>query len=163
MTYKGVPPKDDDQRVRAANKNWEKTVVEPDGELRGPDLPDVFGIVWCRRTKEWWHTWRQQPQTKLMEDTDWETMLETALMHNELWRPRPDGKWLSPTAVVNYMAEIRRRVGAFGATWEDRQKLRLQIVKPESPEEAEARIKRDAEGAVSYVERLAKYAAGEES
>ena len=165
IPYKGVPPKDEDQRVNRIPKRFEKTILESDPEpvLRGPDLPLAApnGFQWCPRTLEWWDTWRRAPQSKLLGKTDWETMFEAAFLHNELWRPRTTGRDLSPTAIVNYLAELRRRVGAFGATWEDRQKLQLMIEVPQTEEEAEARLAYDAQAAVDYASRLNKYAAEE--
>lgn len=163
MPYKGVSPKDEADRVNRIPKRFDKTVIDADTEevCRGPELPPVSpnGFPWCPRTQEWWLTWRTSPQAKLMGPTDWETMFEAAYLHNELWRPRITGRDLGTTAVVNYLAELRRRVGAFGATWEDRQKLQLSIQVPGEDEDDEARIKADAGAAVDYVEKLTKYAA----
>ena len=159
MPYKGVPPKDEADRVNRIPKRFEKTIIESDPTpvLRGPDLPPVKN--WCDKTLEWWDVWRAAPQAKLLGPTDWETMFEAAICHNELWRPRGAKYPLSYTAMVNLLAELRRRVGAFGATWEDRQKLQLIIDVPQTQEETEARIAHEAQSAVDYVTRLTEEAA----
>lgn len=169
MPYNGPGPKPEDERVNRIPKRYEKVVIKKDADgeetLLGPDLPDrspVDGSPWCPRTIEWWNeVWRRSPQAKLMTPTDWETMLEAAIIHNELWKPR-SGRQLATTAVANYLSELRRRVGAFGATFEDRQKLQLTIQSPQTEEEGERRIKKEATAAVNYAERLLQYAADRE-
>lgn len=162
MPYNGPGPKPEEERINRVPKRYAKVVITKDAEetLLGPELPDgsPFGDPWCTRTLEWWDVWRKAPQAKLMGTTDWETMLEAAIIHNELWRPR-SGRQLATTAVANYLSELRRRVGAFGATWEDRQKLQLTIESPHTNEEGERRLKKEATAAVNYAERLLKYAA----
>lgn len=162
--YRGLPPKDEADRVNRIPKKFEKTEIKADAipKLRGPDLPPRApnGCQWCERTLEWWDKWRKSPQSKLLGETDWETMFEAAFLHNELWRTRIiDGTHLSPTAVVNYLSELRRRVAAFGATWEDRQKLQLSITSPLSEEEDDEEIAAEAAAAVDYMTRLNEYAA----
>jgi hypothetical protein len=55
-----------------------------------------------------------------MLGTDWQALLETALLHHILWSK---GKW-------EYASEIRLRVASFGATLADRQRLRLNVLPP---------------------------------
>lgn len=161
MPYNGLPPKDENSRVNRVKSKYDKTVLPvADGVLRGPDLPE-FRRPWCTRTLEWWDMWRKSPQALLMTETDWETMLEAAIIHNEIWRNRMPNDRLSPNALVQLMSELRQRVASFGATWEDRQKLRLTIDAPMSKEEEDAKIAADAQQAVNYVERLTQHAAKE--
>lgn len=168
MVYKGLPPKDEDARVNRIPKRFDKTIIDTDTEevLRGIDLPNTApqGVPWCEQTRKWWHNWRISPQSKLMTATDWDFLLDTAVMHNDIWRDRmmQNGKLfdgLSPTAKSNFEAEIRQRVAKFGATWEDRQKLQLAINSPLTEEEAEKRVEEQAKSAVDYAQRLAKAAA----
>jgi hypothetical protein len=154
MAYKGVPPKDDDARQRRNAPIFDKTPVKWDGIVRGPELPGPY--AWCNRTKEWWQMWRESPQAMVMHDSDWESMLETALLHNRLWS-NPSGQ--TPQALTNLTAEIRRRVAAFGATFEDRLKLRMSISSPATEAAEEAQIKADAESAVDYFSKLTQAAA----
>lgn len=95
------------------------TTVVDDGLLRGPDLPaDVLGGQdWHLRTQVWWDTWRRSPQAATFTATDWDFLIDTALMHHTMWAK---GRW-------EFAAELRLRAGKFGATPEDRARLRMQI------------------------------------
>ncbi len=162
MVYNGLPPKDEDARVNRIPKRFDKTVIEQDETpvLRGPELPNLPNIHWCKMTKEWWETWRTSPQAKLMGETDWMYMFECAVAHNEIFRVRaPKERALAGTTLIGLLAELRQRVAKFGATWEDRAKLQLQIEVPQSAEEADKRVEKDAKGAVDYATRLAQKAA----
>lgn len=90
------------------------TTVVADDQLRGPELPD--GLAWHDRTRAWWDTWRRSPQAQTFTATDWDFLLDTAMLHSELW---------SGNAAV--AAELRLRAAKFGATPEDRLRLKLQI------------------------------------
>ena len=92
-------------------------VVAEDGQTRGPDLPDGFN--WPEQTQKWWETWRNSPQSQALTDTDWDFLLDTALLHAELWAGNG-----------SVAAELRLRVAKFGATPEDRMRLRMQITEP---------------------------------
>lgn len=152
MPYRGLPPKDEDARVNR-NPHRNTTTVTPDGKIYGPDLPDHRN--WNGRAREWWHTQRTSAQAQLFEDTDWEFLMETAILIHDIWDPNIPHN----TTYMTMMAEARQRVIKFGATWEDRQKLALQIKKPLSNEEEEKQIKEEAEAAVNYAEAVMKYAA----
>lgn len=114
MAGRGPAPKDPATRRRRNVQPIPTTVVAADGQLRGPDLPDEHD--WPVRTKAWWHTWRTSPQSQTMTDTDWDFLLDTALLHAELW---------SGNGAV--ASELRLRVAKFGATPEDRARLRIQV------------------------------------
>ena len=114
MPGRGPAPKR--ERVRpndTARREAEFTKVAPDGELRGPELPDG---VWHERTLAWWDTWRRSAQAQTFTETDWSFLLDTALLHNELWSGNP-----------GVAAELRLRVAKFGASPEDRLRLKLDI------------------------------------
>jgi hypothetical protein len=93
-----------------------------DGEIRGRELPE--GVLdnesWHPRTVQWWETWRRSAQAQMFTDTDWEFLLDTALMHHTMWAKQ---KW-------EFAAELRLRSAKFGATPEDRMRLRLSIETP---------------------------------
>lgn len=115
MAGRGAAPKqtplsrpNDEARKRAAF-----TQIEADGQVRGPDLPG--SVDWHPQTVAWWATWRLSAQAQAFTDTDWDFLLDTALLHTLLW----DG---SPGAAT----ELRLRVAKFGATAEDRQRLRVE-------------------------------------
>src|SRR6185369_4297203 len=123
MAINGPRPKADDERERRNAPTFSSTYIKADGRLHGPRLPR--GTNWCDRTKEWWEAWRRSPQAMVMTDTDWEFLLETALLHNMLWSPAPTitasekGARVRNGAVsaTQLAAEIRQRVAKFGATF----------------------------------------------
>lgn len=99
-----------------------------DGKSRGMALPrnaltDKQGKVepWHKETVKWWNHWRRSPQAiRMMTQPDWDFLLDTALMHHEMWRTRK----------FELAGEIRLRVQQFGATPEARARLRLEVAVP---------------------------------
>lgn len=107
---------------RRRNKPEAPTVlIQGDGELRGFPLPeDVLDVPWHPRTQAWWQTWRRAAQAKAFTETDWDFLLDTALMHHTMWSK---SRW-------EFAAELRLRAAKFGATPEDRMRLKIQIDQP---------------------------------
>lgn len=149
MGIRGPAPKPEGERVRRNAPLHSLTNVQWDGITRGPELPGDYD--WSIRTREWWDTWRNSPQSMVMTDTDWEVMLETALLHTQLWSPTKRQGAVSMTQLAN---TIKRNVAAYGATFEDRLKLRMQIDTPMDSEPSEADIRRTAEKVVDYAQML---------
>ena len=87
--------------------------VAMDDQLRGPELPEGD---WHPRTLAWWDTWRRSPQAQTFTVTDWDFLTDTALLHSMMWN-----------GAERVAPELRLRVGKFGATPEDRLRLRVQI------------------------------------
>lgn len=127
MAGRGAPPAE----VRASKKQRKlpnRELLVSDGVQRGWDLPE--GVVrdrygepceWNSVTVEWWESWRNSPQsTRMLSEPDWFFLLDTALMHHQMWS---NGKW-------EFAAEIRLRVAKFGATPEDRLRLKQEIEAP---------------------------------
>lgn len=126
MAGRGFAPKTERSRPRDSKRRaGEQTHVTPDKKLRGPALPRTAGLdlPWHPRTKAWWDTWRKSPQAQVMVDTDWDFLLDTALLHNTMWL---GGR-------TDLAAELRLRVAKFGATLEDRLRLKLTIDPPDKP------------------------------
>lgn len=113
MAGRGAAPKDPARRART-NKDPNPTITLPFQSCEAPELPVDY--PWHPQTKRWWETWRQSPMAAIMGPTDWDFLLDTALMHHALW---DGGHW-------TVAAELRLRVAKFGATPEDRLRLRLQ-------------------------------------
>jgi hypothetical protein len=107
-----------DGERRRRNKPEPVAVVRADGRVYGPELPDVY--EWPAATLAWWETWRRCAQASTFTDTDWSFMVDTAVLHAEFW--------LGNRSVA---AELRLRVAKFGATPEDRARLRLQVGEPD--------------------------------
>lgn len=133
-----------------------------DGERRGPELADEEpGIEWCNRTLKWWNAWRDSPQAMLMADTDWEEMLNTAFLHQQLWGwhmivDKENGGFVDvpcdPKDAKSLAGEIRIRLEKMGATIKDRGTLGMRI------QTSGADIVKEAEKAtqsgVNYRDRL---------
>jgi hypothetical protein len=124
MAGRGPAPKDPATR-RRRNITPPPTVLPAVADdVYGPDLP--AGYDWPTQTKRWWDTWRTCPQAMTLTDTDWDFLLDTALLHAELW-----------SGNGQVASELRLRVAKFGATPEDRMRLRLQIGEPVKPEQTQ--------------------------
>lgn len=100
-----------------------------DDILIGPDLS--WTIDWHPKTRSWWDTWRASPQALMFEQTDWEELENAALLHHNIWNNPKQ----SVAQVSAGLAELRQRVAKFGATYEDRLKLRMKF--------ADAAVKED--------------------
>lgn len=118
-----------DPRAIRRNKEPDKTLVKSDNKMRGFALPE--GVLfdkhgepedWHPMTKKWWTAWRKSPQAaNMMSEPDWHELLSTALIHHHMWK---NGRW-------EFASEVRLRVAKFGATPEDRNRLRMEIEVPE--------------------------------
>lgn len=124
MAGRGFAPKATHARARDTKRRTADVQrVEDDGELRGPLLPE--GVLpddedWHPRTRQWWDTWRRSAQAQVFIDTDWDFLLDTALLHHVMWTK---GRW-------EFASEVRLRAAKYGATPEDRMRLKLQIDTP---------------------------------
>lgn len=116
MAGRGPAPKDPADR-RRRNATPAAVPLAADDELRGPDLPEE--VKWPTQTVKWWRTWRESPQAQTFTDTDWSFLLDTAVMHSEFWQGN-----------LALAAELRLRVAKFGATPEDRARLRMSVGEP---------------------------------
>lgn len=114
MAGRGPQPKDPAKRARS-NADPVPVRVLPAVLAAQPDLPD--GIAWPQRTLEWWQMWRDTPLAFGFTSTDWSELLDAALLHAKVWG-EGDLKWLP---------ELRLRTAKFGATPEDRARLRIQF------------------------------------
>jgi hypothetical protein len=118
MGGRGPAPKEALSRPRdEARRRAQMVLVTPDDQVRGPELPD--GYEWPEETREWWETWRRSPQAQTWLATDWSFLLDTALLHADFW--------LGDRSVE---AGLRLRVAKFGATPEDRLRLRIAVTEP---------------------------------
>lgn len=120
----GTGPAPKQNKVRR-NREPEKALIKADGTLRGFALPKGVlpeGEDWHSMTRRWWNAWRKSPQaTRMLSEPDWFFLLDTALMHHQMWEK---GRW-------DFASEVRLRVAKFGATPEDRLRLRTEIHVPE--------------------------------
>jgi hypothetical protein len=124
MAGRGPAPKAVRSRSNdTARREAEVTEVEADGELYGPELPEGVlpdGASWHPRTVALWDSLRSLPLLKNELDLGWEFLLDTALMHHTMWSK---GRW-------EFASEVRLRLAKFGATPEDRMRLKIKVTTP---------------------------------
>ncbi len=122
MAGRGPAPKDPSQRLRRNAPPTPLRVYEGEPVEQPPlpplYLPDDDGKMrrtrWPAATRRWWETWGKEPMAADFRPTDWDFLIDTALLHAAFWHG--DTK-LAP--------EIRLRVAKLGATAEDRARLRI--------------------------------------
>ena len=142
MAGRGPAPKPAAERVRR-NKGPQPSgpVAESkpvEGAEFGPSLPDAPTIVvgervtmsWPDQTRAWWESWRLAPQAKDFTSTDWAFLADTAVLHAAFW--------LGDRRVAD---ELRLRVAKFGATLEDRARLRIGVTVTAPASGAEPAVK----------------------
>lgn len=115
MAGTGPAPKPAHRRARRNADPVPQTVLAFE-RAEQPALPDCRpgGEPWPPETVRWWAMWGDAAQADLMTATDWSFLLDTALLHARLW----EGE-------VTIAGELRLRVAKFGATTEDRARLRI--------------------------------------
>ncbi|MGH3541541.1 MAG: hypothetical protein ACRDTO_04060 [Mycobacterium sp.] len=88
------------------------------------------GESWHPQTLALWAALRRSPLLAYEPPLGWQFLIDTALMHHVMWSK---GRW-------EYASEVRLRVAKFGATPEDRMRLKVRVVQPvtEAPAAANA-------------------------
>jgi len=119
MAGRGPAPKDPAKRRRRnadpiASNTIQVAPTEP-MELPGDLLPD--GEVWHPATLRWWQRWCESPLTDNLPAVDWSELEACAVLHHEYMRKR----------TFTLASELRLRMAKFGATPEDRARLRIQL------------------------------------
>ncbi|MFB7594303.1 hypothetical protein [Streptomyces sp. NPDC056160] len=117
----GPAPKPEGRKARRNKDAIPQTVLRWE-RAEAPELPDVevekdgqlVEFVWPARTRVWWQMWIDSPQAEHFGSSDWQYLLDTALIHARLWR-----------GDLTAAGELRLRVAAFGATPADRARLRM--------------------------------------
>lgn len=116
MAGRGPAPKDPSRRARR-NADPVATLVLEYRKVDSPPLPADFD--WHPRTVLWWASWTESAQAATFGPTDWAYLIDTARIHHELW-----------SGDLRVAAELRLRSGKFGATPEDRARLRWRTEEP---------------------------------
>ena len=127
MAGRGPAPKDPSRRARR-NAGPELRVIEAEPASQ-PELPtflieqddDLMEFVWPAMTQQWWAMWGESPLAPEFTASDWSFLLDTAVIHAKFWNG-------STTAA----AELRLRVAKFGATPEDRARLKITFAQAEA-------------------------------
>lgn len=104
-------------------------IAEP---VAQPDLPTVHieddgelvEFQWPAVTQQWWKMWAESPLSAEFTASDWSFLLDTALLHARLWMGQG-----------SVAAELRLRVAKFGATPEDRARLRITFAQADEADE----------------------------
>lgn len=130
MAGRGPTPKDPSKRARR-NKDPQPLRVITAEPVAQPDLPtfeveadgQLVEFVWPARTREWWAMWGDSPLSAEFTSTDWSELLDTALLHARFWNGQ-----------LSLASELRLRVAKFGATPEDRARLRITFAQADAAE-----------------------------
>lgn len=125
MAGRGPAPKNPDRRAR---RNAEPTplrvlVASPMAQPPLPDLPEELG-GWPAPTLAWWSMWAESPLSSEFTASDWSFLADTALLHARLW-----------VGDTKAAPELRLRVAKFGATPEDRARLRITFAQADEADE----------------------------
>lgn len=139
MAGRGPAPKNPQARARRNADPIGLRVLHAEPSQQ-PELPDfdvtikVDGTLvtqkfeWPERTRAWWQMWAESPLAVEFTGNDWSELLDTALLHARLW-----------TGDLSVAAELRLRVAKFGATPEDRARLRIQFAQADEADERRAK------------------------
>ncbi|ANE08628.1 hypothetical protein A3654_09720 [Corynebacterium glutamicum] len=148
MAGVGPPPKDPARLSRASNrkKRQDSQKVIQINPTDQPALPTFYvtetdeegnqkkrRFVWPAATKRWWEMWAQSPLARDFTDNDWSELLDTALVHARHW-----------SGDTKAAAELRIRAAKFGATPENRARLKIVFAQAD---EAETRRRSSTAGA----------------
>lgn len=120
MGSRGQVPKEN-----AVRRNKHESAVEISAETQpGRELPRGLGIS-SAGAKRFWKTWSESPQSATWIETDWIELEITTKLVDALYQ-----------GDLKQAGEIRQRVAKWGATNEDRARLRMKFEKDpeESPE-----------------------------
>ena len=131
MAGRGPQPKDPSRRART-NKDPMALRVITAAPMIQPDLPTVMveedgeltEFIWPAVTLEWWKMWAVSPLSADFTSTDWSELRDTAKLHAEFWQGKS-----------SVASELRLRVAKFGATPEDRARLRITFAQADDAED----------------------------
>ncbi|KQX43532.1 hypothetical protein ASD97_26025 [Streptomyces sp. Root63] len=115
MGSRGPAPKEN-----AIRRNEHEHAVELSPEAQpGRPLPKSLPVK-SSAAKHFWKTWAESPQSATWMETDWEELAITTLLVEEFYK-----------GDTKLAGEIRQRVAKWGATNEDRARLRMKFEKTE--------------------------------
>ena len=127
MAGRGPSPKPADRRARTnrdpvPTRIVEASALEPAG-LPMDLLPD--GEEWHPATLRWWSRWCESPLAENLPAVDWSELEACAVLHHEFMRKRS----------FTLGSELRLRMAKWGATPEDRARLRIQLADADAKDE----------------------------
>lgn len=127
MAGRGPTPKDPRRRARRNADQVQGTVISFTRGVQ-PELPEE--IDWPERTRAWWQMWAESPMAEHFMASDWDFLLDTALLHRAVWGFGDFGK----------LSELRIRVALFGQTPADRARLRIQFADADDADGGQSRV-----------------------
>lgn len=116
MAGRGRAPKDPDKRHRTNADPIPTTKLEG-AKAEPPALP--VHLSSHPEVSQWWQTWIDSAQAETFTNTDWQFLYDTAFIAHEFYN-----------GDMKVAGEFRLRVAKFGATPEDRARLRLSVEMP---------------------------------
>lgn len=130
MPGRGPAPKAPEKRART-NADPIPMRILPRVVATQPELPEFEVVtedgrvpfVWPDQTRNWWQMWADSPLSLDFTSTDWSELLDTALLHAKVWQGE-----------LKYLPELRLRTAKYGATPEDRARLRIQFAQADEAE-----------------------------
>lgn len=125
MAGNGPMPKDPSRRART-NKDPVAMKIVESAPTPQPDLPEIMpgGDPWPAQTLSWWKMWGDDPLSDDFRDTDWSELMDAAAIHGAYW-----------SGELKFAGELRLRMAKFGATQEDRARLRIQYAAADEADE----------------------------
>ena len=125
MAGRGPSPKPAEKRARRNKDPVALRIVESD-PVAQPPLPELMpgGEPWPSRTVEWWGMWGEDPLADDFRPTDWSELMDCAAIHGAYW-----------SGELKLVGELRLRTAKFGATQEDRARLRIQYAAADEADE----------------------------
>ncbi|MBT0771823.1 hypothetical protein KIH74_22975 [Kineosporia sp. J2-2] len=117
MAGRGPAPKPSSRRVRTNGGPTPERLIEhtPTFPRELPDDLLEYDEVWHPATIRWWNRWCESPLIETWSEVDWSELEACAVLHHEFMKKR----------TFTLASEIRLRVAKFGATPEDRARLRI--------------------------------------
>lgn len=130
MGSRGPAPKANSVR---RNKHEYATELSPEAQPGRP-LPKTLPVS-TAGAKRFWKTWAESPQSATWMETDWMELEITTVLVDQLY-----------CGDTKLAGEIRQRVAKWGATNEDRARLRMSFEKkPDGPSEVPNEVLADVQ------------------
>lgn len=125
MAGRGPAPKASERRARRNADPVAARVIEVSPEAQ-PELPELMPSrePWPEATRTWWRMWAESPLSADFTANDWSELLDAAVLHGTYW-----------SGSTSVAAELRLRVAKFGATPEDRARLRITFAQADEADE----------------------------
>lgn len=126
MAGRGPAPKPADKRARRNADPVPLRVLVAELGTEQPGLPTSRpnGDPWPVQTVEFWRMWQESPLSADFTSSDWSFLLDTAVLHADFW-----------SGESRVAGELRQRVAKFGATPEDRARLRITFAAADEAED----------------------------